>query len=171
VEPTQGATARVRLIGERPKVYPNSGCVSTNVPDSGYPGGWKLWGLAASIGMPRFSDTPKDAIEVVVRAGEPATIRFQPAQSSYVPGPAGTGAPGSRRSAHCTVARTFVPEPGADYEVRGIWSGTFNCAVEVTELVATEPHGHALRMPAESKPAFGCPGDSRRSSHVPSASP
>ena len=171
-EPSDGATARVRLIGSRPKVYPNSDCVSVNVANSGYPQGLKLWGPAPrTLGMPQSPDTPRNVIEVVARANVPMTISFQYARSSYTPGPAGTGAPGTNRSAHCTIARTFVPEAGADYEVRGLWFGNSACAVEVTELVTTYPHDRVLQLPTDSAPAFGCPDRSHGSPHAPSASP
>jgi hypothetical protein len=168
LEPVDGPTARVRLIGSRPKVYPNSDCVSVQVPGSGYPGGWRPWGLEPrSLEMPRFADTPQDAIEVIVRADVPATISFQYASSATTPGAAGTGMPSTTRSAHCTVARAFVPAAGVDYEVRATWIGNRECIVEVTELLATRPHGHVLRIPNVSMPAFGCAGESRAQPHVP----
>ena len=74
-EPKQEDAAHLRVSGSRNiKVYPNSVCVSPDVPGSGYPAGPQMGGQRKrDLGMPKTPDTPKHFVEMAVRPGQPIT--------------------------------------------------------------------------------------------------
>lgn len=137
-EPVDGPLAHIRLIGSRNvKLYPNSDCVSIAVPGGGYPAGPQLGGQRKrDLGMPKTDDVPGHYVEAAARAGEPITAAFSFYAESYSPGVAGTGAPGTRRSASCFAAGSFVPEDGGNYEVSAKWRAD-GCDVRVMRLVTS----------------------------------
>ena len=155
-EPVDGPLAHLRLVGSRNvKLYPNSGCVSIAVPGSGYPAGPQMGGQRKrDLGMPKAKEMPKHYVEVAARAEERITAAFSFHSESYSPGIPGTGAPGTRRSAGCFAAGSFVPVAGENYEVTSIWRGD-GCGVRVVRLV-TSPTGNLRRMPVPSEVAEGC---------------
>lgn len=158
-EPTGGDLAHVRLVGSRNvKVYPGSTCAGSVVPGGGYPAGPQMGGQRKrDLGMPKSANTPKHFVEIAARAGEPITAAFSFYDESYRPGVAGTGAPGTRQTSSCYVARSFVPEPGENYEVvAGISGG--NCPITVARLVRDASDGTWRRVPVPSEAAPRCPG-------------
>lgn len=156
-EPTEGPLAHIRLMGSRNvKLYPNSGCVSVAVPGSGYPAGPQMGGQRKrDVGMPKAAEMPKHYVEVAARAGERITAAFSFYSESYTPGIPGTGAPGTRRSASCFAAGSFVPVAGENYEVTSDWRWD-GCSVTVARLVTT-PAGNLRRVPVPSEVAQRCP--------------
>ena len=149
--------AHIRLIGSRNvKVYPNSACVSYTVPGSGYPAGPQMGGQRKrDLGMPKALPMPKHFVEIAARANEPITASFAFHTESYIPGVAGTGMPGTRSSAGCTSAASFVPQAGRNYEMTATWSSGSHCAVQVFEI-----RDGATRTPVLSREAEGCPASS-----------
>ena len=161
-EPTTGELAHIRLIGSRNvKVYPGSTCVSYEVPGSGYPAGPQMGGQRKrDLGMPKGVDAPKHYVEIAASAGQPISAAFSFYRESSMPAIPGTGAPGTRSSASCYAAGSFVPQVGRNYEMVSHWVAG-DCAVQVYELV--QGADGLQRSRVESSPAQGCP--------APAASP
>ena len=155
-EPTDGALAHIRLIGSRNvKVYPNSTCAACTVSGSGYPAGPQMGGQRKrDLGMPKPGSMPKHFVEMAARADEPITASFSYYSELTIPGAAGTGAPSTRRSSFCYVARSFVPQSGRNYEMTANWLSAGLCSVQVFEIVA-EGAGYT-RRPVPSRIAEGC---------------
>lgn len=155
-EPKQEDIAHLRVSGSRNvKVYPNSVCVSSDVPGSGYPAGPQMGGQRKrDRGMPKTPDVPKHFVEMAVRPGQPITVGFSFYFESQRPA---AGRPGSveRGSASCYQARSFVPEPGQNYEMRAHWT-SLGCGVEVSQLL-TNGDGSVSRNAISSEPASSCP--------------
>lgn len=155
-EPKQEDSAHLRVSGSRNvKVYPNSTCVSSDVPGSGYPAGPQMGGQRKrDLGMPKTPDVPKHFVEMAVRPGQPITAGFSFYLESQRPA---AGRPGSveRGSASCYQARSFVPEPGQNYEMRAHWTSS-GCGVEVSQLL-TNVDGSVNRRTISSEPAGSCP--------------
>lgn len=154
-EPKQEGVAHLRVSGSRNvKVYPNSVCVSSDVPGSGYPAGPQMGGQRKrDLRMPKTPDTPKHFIEMAVRPGQPITAGFTFYFESQRPA---DGRPGSveRASAGCYQARSFVPEPSQNYEMRANWT-SHGCSVEVTQLF-TQSDGSVVRRSVPSEVAGSC---------------
>lgn len=163
-EPADGPRAYLRLMGSRNvKLYPNSNCVSVTVPGSGYPAGPQMGGQRKrDVGMPKAAEMPKHYVEVAARAEERITAAFSFYSESYTPGIPGTGAPGTRRSAGCFAAGSFVPVAGENYEVTSDWRRD-GCSVKVARLVAT-PAGNLRRVPVPSEVAQRCPASGESTS-------
>ncbi|WP_342316406.1 hypothetical protein [Lysobacter sp. FW306-1B-D06B] len=155
-EPTDGALVHIRLIGSRNvKVYPSSTCVAYTVPGSGYPAGPQMGGQRKrDLDMPKPGAMPKHFVEVAARADEPITASFSHYSELTIPGAAGAGAPNTRRSSSCIVARSFVPQSGRNYEMTANWLSAGLCSVQVFEIVA-EGAGYT-RRPVPSRIAEGC---------------
>lgn len=155
-EPHDGERAHIRLIGSRNvKVYPDSTCVSHLVPGSGYPAGPQMGGQRKrDLGMPKSAEMPKHYVEIAASAGQPISAAFSFYRESSMPGTPGTGAPGTRNSASCYAAGSFVPQVGRNYEVVSHWVAG-DCAVQVYELV--QGAGGLQRARVESRAAQGCP--------------
>ncbi len=155
-EPRQEDVAHLRVSGSRNvKVYPNSTCVSSDVPGSGYPAGPQMGGQRKrDLGMPKTADVPKHFVEMAVRPGQPITTGFSFYFESQRPA---AGRPGSveRGSASCYQARSFIPEPGQNYEMRAHWTSS-GCGVEVSQLL-TNVDGSVNRRTISSEPAGSCP--------------
>ena len=156
-EPTDGELAHIRLIGSRNvKVYPNSPCASYTVPGSGYPAGPQMGGQRKrDLGMPKPPSMPKHFVEIAARAGQPIAAGFAFYTESYMPGIAGTGMQGTRSTASCYAAGTFVPQAGQNYEATAIWNRG-GCAIQVMRLVQ-DANGPVRRVPVSSLPAESCP--------------
>jgi len=154
-EPTTGDLAHIRLIGSRNvKVYPGSACVSYEVPGSGYPAGPQMGGQRKrDLGMPKDAGVSKHYVEIAANAGQPISAAFSFHRESSMPGIPGTGAPGTRSSASCYAAGSFVPQPGRNYEMVSHWVAG-DCAVQVYELVEGTNGLH--RLAVDSRPAGGC---------------
>lgn len=159
-EPTSGDLAHIRLVGSRNvKMYPGSTCVSYEVPGSDYPAGPQMGGQRKrDLGMPKSAETPKHYVEIAASAGQPISAAFSFYRESSMPGTPGTGAPGTRSSANCYAAGSFVPQVGRNYEVVSHWVAG-DCAVQVYELVQ-EPDG-LRRAKVESRARAGCSHTSR----------
>ena len=155
-EPTAGDLAHIRLIGSRNvKVYPDSTCVSYEVPGSGYPAGPQMGGQRKrDLGMPKTAVMPKHYVEVAASAGQPISAAFSFYRESSMPGIPGTGAPGTRSSASCYAASSFVPHVGRNYEMVSVWTQG-DCAVQVYELV--QGANGLQRSAVVSQPAGSCP--------------
>ena len=155
-EPKQEDVAHLRVSGSRNvKVYPNSVCVSPDVPGSGYPAGPQMGGQRKrDLRMPKTPDTPKHFVEMAVRPGQSITAGFTFYFESQRPA---AGRPGSveRASAGCYQARSFVPEPSQNYEMRANWT-SYGCNVEVTQLF-TQSDGSGVRRSVPSEAAGSCP--------------
>lgn len=154
-EPTAGDLAHIRLIGSRNvKVYPDSTCVSYEVPGSGYPAGPQMGGQRKrDLGMPKTAVMPKHYVEVAASAGQPISAAFSFYRESSMPGIPGTGAPGTRSSASCYAASSFLPHVGRNYEMVSVWTQG-DCAVQVYELV--QGANGLQRSPVVSQPAGSC---------------
>lgn len=154
-EPKQDGGAHLRVAGSRNvKVYPNSTCVSSDVPGSGYPAGPQMGGQRKrDLGMPKTPDMPRHFVEMAVRPGQPITAGFSFYFESQRPA---AGRPGTveRGSASCYQARSFVPEPGQNYEMRAHWTSV-GCSVEVTRLVISD-NGSIERRAVASESAASC---------------
>jgi len=154
-EPKQDGVAHLRVAGSRNvKVYPNSTCVSSDVPGSGYPAGPQMGGQRKrDLGMPKTPDMPRHFVEMAVRPGQPITAGFSFYFESQRPA---AGRPGTveRGSASCYQARSFVPEPGQNYEMRAHWTSV-GCSVEVTRLVISDS-GSIERRAVASESAASC---------------
>lgn len=159
-EPKQDGVAYLRVVGSRNvKVYPDSTCVSSGVPGSGYPAGPQMGGQRRrDLGMPKTTDVPKHFVEMAVRPGQPITAGFSFYFESQRPA---AGRPGSveRGSASCYQARSFVPEANQNYEMRAHWTSQ-GCGVEVSQVLANAD-GSVTRRPIISEPASSCPIDHR----------
>lgn len=155
-EPKQADSAHLRVAGSRNvKVYPNSTCVSSDVPGSGYPAGPQMGGQRKrDLGMPKTSDIPKHFVEMAVRPGQPITAGFSFYLESQRPA-AGRPSSVERGSASCYQARSFIPEPGQNYEMRAHWTSS-GCGVEVSQLL-TNADGSVGRRTISSEPAGSCP--------------
>lgn len=155
-EPKQEGVAHLRVSGSRNvKVYPNSVCVSPDVPGSGYPAGPQMGGQRKrDLRMPKTPDTPKHFVEMAVRPGQPITAGFTFYFESQRPA---AGRPGSveRGSASCYQARSFIPDFGRNYEMRAHWTSS-GCGVEVSQLL-TNVDGSVSRRTISSEPAGSCP--------------
>lgn len=155
-EPKQEDAAHLRVSGSRNiKVYPNSVCVSPDVPGSGYPAGPQMGGQRKrDLGMPKTPDTPKHFVEMAVRPGQPITAGFTFYLESQRPA---AGRPGSveRASASCYLARSFVPDSDQNYEMRAKWNSQ-GCSVELSQLL-TQGDGSVSRRAVSSEPAGSCP--------------
>lgn len=156
-EPSDGALAHVRLVGSRNvKVYPNSTCVSAEVPGSGYPAGPQMGGQRKrDLGMPKVGVPPNHFVEVAARADQPITVNFAFYIESSLPGAAGTGMPSSRRSSSCTAALSFVPQTGQNYEVEAGWDRR-DCSAHVVQLSAADTYGSLRRLPVANQSAKLC---------------
>jgi hypothetical protein len=154
-EPKQDGVAHLRVAGSRNvKVYPNSTCVSSDVPGSGYPAGPQMGGQRKrDLGMPKTLDMPGHFVEMAVRPGQPITAGFSFYFESQRPA---AGRPGTveRGSASCYQARSFVPEPDQNYEMRAYWTSV-GCSVEVTQLVISDT-GSIERRAVASESAASC---------------
>lgn len=159
-EPKQDGVAYLRVVGSRNvKVYPDSTCVSSDVPGSGYPAGPQMGGQRKrDLGMPKTTDVPKHFVEMAVRPGQPITTGFSFYFESQRPA---AGRPGSveRGSTSCYQARSFVPEANQNYEMRAHWTSQ-GCSVEVSQVLAND-YGSVTRRPISSEPAGSCPLDHR----------
>lgn len=162
-EPTIGDLAHIRLIGSRNvKVYPESTCVSYEVPGSGYPAGPQMGGQRKrDLGMPKAAVMPKHYVEIAASAGQPISAAFSFYRESSMPGIPGTGAPGKRSSASCYAASSFVPQVGRNYEMVSVWTQG-DCAVQVYELV--QGANGLQRSAVVSQPAGSCPATNLPSS-------
>ncbi len=158
-EPTGGELAHIRLIGSRNvKVYPNSACVSSAIPGSGYPAGPQMGGQRKrDLGMPKPAGLPKHYVEIAARAGQPITAGFSFYSESFAPGVAGTGAPGTRSTSSCYAARTFTPEAGENFEAVAL-GPRGGCAVAIVRLVRDTSGGPWQRIPVRSEAADSCQG-------------
>jgi hypothetical protein len=156
-EPTDGPLAHIRLAGSRDvKVYPNSTCVSTEVPGSGYPAGPQMGGQRKrDLGMPKPPGLPRHYVEMAARAGEPITAGFSFYTPSISGGIAGTGASTTRSSSSCYAASAFVPEAGQHYEMTAQLRGNM-CIATVVRLEGGKNGGPWLRVPVPSEAANGC---------------
>ena len=163
LEPTSGDLAHIRLIGSRNvKVYPDSTCVSYEVPGSGYPAGPQMGGQRKrDLGMPKAAVMPKHYVEIAASAGQPISAAFSFYRESSKPGIPGTGAPGTRSSASCYAASSFVPQAGRNYEMVSVWTQG-DCAVQVYELVRGA--NGLQRSAVVSQPAGSCPATNLPSS-------
>lgn len=145
-EPKQEGAAHLRVSGSRNvKVYPNSVCVSPDVPGSGYPAGPQMGGQRKrDLRMPKTPDIPKHFVEMAVRPGQPITAGFTFYFESQRPA---AGRPGSveRGSAGCYQARSLVPEPSQNYEMRASWTSQ-GCSVEVTQLFTQSDRETGVRV-------------------------
>ena len=154
-EPKQEGVAHLRVSGSRNvKVYPNSTCVSSDVPGSGYPAGPQMGGQRKrDLGMPKTLDMPGHFVEMAVRPGQPITAGFSFYFESQRPA---AGRPGTveRGSSSCYQARSFVPEPDQNYEMRAHWTN-LGCSVEVAQLVVSDT-GPIERRAVASEPAGSC---------------
>lgn len=162
-EPTAGDLAHIRLVGSRNvKVYPDSTCVSYEVPGSGYPAGPQMGGQRKrDLGMPKSAVMPKHYVEIAATPGQPISAAFSFYRESSLPGIPGTGAPGTRSSASCYAASSFVPQIGRNYEMVSVWTQG-DCAVQVYELV--QGANGLQRSPVVSQPAGSCPATNPPSS-------
>lgn len=135
-EPTTGELAHIRLIGSRNvKVYPASTCPSVNVVGSGYPAGPQMGGQRKrDLGMPKIQVAPKHYVEIAARAGEPITAAFTVGryQGAY--------------QLSCSVAGTFVPQAGRNYEMVASWMGT-QCVAQAYEIVSAGELNERRRVP------------------------
>lgn len=154
-EPKQDGVAHLRVSGSRNvKVYPNSTCVSSDVPGSGYPAGPQMGGQRKrDLGMPKTLDMPGHFVEMAVRPGQPITAGFSFYFESQRPA---AGRPGTVEggSSSCYQARSFVPEPGQNYEMRAHWTSV-GCSVEVAQLVTSDT-GSIERRAVASESAASC---------------
>ncbi|PXV53627.1 hypothetical protein SAMN04487785_11686 [Dyella jiangningensis] len=132
-EPTTGPRARLRVVGQAPRVYA-ADCPTSAAKPSGRLADWGFGAKLGkrSLGMPRqapFGDD--DYAEIYVPAESPVTITFGMMQQSV----------GSMYSRMCNSRVTFTPQSGHDYEVRQ-GAGGF-CIDGIGELTTT-PQGTRL---------------------------
>lgn len=127
--------ARIRVFNQNGigvRLNPNRACyASETLFGLGDPaiqassGGWSAMGSNRVVGMPRAADTPEKFHEYVVNANEPMTI-----ETIYRLGGTATG------SLRCgSLAGTFTPAPGADYEGYLYFEGQY-CKLAIRQLVA-----------------------------------
>jgi hypothetical protein len=124
-EPTEGARARVRLIGNQPGMATYQ-CGD----DDANPRGFAYYGgKRHDLHMPNPPKETSDLTEYYVVANKHLTISF--AGMSVIP-PKGYQVHYSGPFCNHTAV-TFIPEPGHDYEVRE--NGDNFCSASVRELV------------------------------------
>lgn len=107
-EPTDGARARLRVIGGGAfiKAVPGKSCIDWSSPGAGTVIGGIVGSngyRGRSLGMPDAPAKMDEAAELTVAAGEPFTLAL---------------VTGSESSLSCFIAGSFVPEAGKDYEAR-----------------------------------------------------
>lgn len=142
-EPTEGARARVRLIGNQPGMasYQCDG-------EEANPRGFAYYGgKRHDLHMPNPPEETSNLTEYYVVADKHLTVAF--ADMSLIP-PKGYQVRYSGPFCnHTSVA--FIPRPGHDYEVRE--NGNGFCSASVTELVTTAS-GTLQYVPVAASP---CP--------------
>lgn len=167
------ATARIRLFGQNAVMvnyYPNSKCdggegvrVSGGLGDafSSFIGTAKN----QSLGMPETPNTTnlsaRDGMlskayfrEYEITAGQPLTIAmgFREARAAPPAAIPGATATVTTRAVSCrTIATTFVPEPGKDYEAALDIRSSEGVCVQVINEVSATPAGVALTPVAVTK--------------------
>ena len=150
-----GEIARLRLTGPRPMLFPGSRCFGKGVPGSGVPSDFPIGGPGTGDeGVPQSPDDPEHVAEVSVRADAPLTVSFTFSSDHSRPGPVGASVPEAQRPATCTVARSFVPDGGRDYEWVSHWYSTGECAVIIHEIAWAG--ADFRREPVPSDAAFPC---------------
>lgn len=160
-EPDSGARARVRVsvpdVSYRGvRAYPNSTCVSKNVPGNGMVTsvqmvlGFEKNLNGKQLGIPESPSVPMGhmvSAEVYARAGKPIAFSFlKPSSQS------GTGSYVRVLADGCALGMSFIPEADKDYVL--VFGEADRCDVIATELMTKG--GRVIESPVAFQQADTC---------------
>lgn len=147
-EPTTGARARVRIVGNQPVLYSHKTCDRDDMRLEGF----AYYGNKRhDLQMPYPIRESGDATEYYVAAGVNLTVTFRD-RGDIAPVPKGFTVVYRDSGERCSLTSVvFSPKAGHDYEVREHGGGF--CSASVVELVP-DASGPARYIPVETSP---CP--------------